>query len=81
MHSTQESYTAATGNTSKGTFTKGKVVHINMAAENTNRKTVRHEFYHAAYLTIDPKVKKQRLEELKRLLYTYVGKDTVDQLI
>ena len=38
MHSTQESYTAATGNTSKGTFTKGKVVHINMAAENTNKK-------------------------------------------
>ena len=81
MHSTQESYTAATGNTSKGTFTKGKVVHINMAAEKTNRKTVRHEFYHAAYLTIDPKVKKQRLEELKRLLYTYVGKEEVDELI
>jgi hypothetical protein len=67
VHTTEQSFFNATGATSLGMFRQGKTVHINLEKANAGTNTVRHEFLHAAFMTLTPQQKQQFLEELRSI--------------
>jgi len=67
VHTTEQSFFNATGATSLGMFRQGKTVHINLEKANVGTNTVRHEFLHAAFMTLTPQKKQQFLEELRSI--------------
>ena len=73
VHTTEQSYFNATGKKAgKGAFKDGKTIHINLSNKNVRASTVRHEFLHAAFLTVSPQQKLAFYEEL-RSIYIRIG--------
>ena len=73
VHTTEQSYFNATGKKAgKGAFKDGKTIHINLSNKNVGASTVRHEFLHAAFLTVSPQQKLAFYEEL-RSIYIRIG--------
>ena len=67
VHTTEQSFFNATGATSLGMFRQGKTVHINLEKAKAGTNTVRHEFLHAAFMTLTPQQKQQFLEDLRSI--------------